>query len=255
MKKRKKIIGAYRIYSISSKKSYIGSSVNIIKRWSRHREQLKNNEHHSILLQRAYNKYGVDDFAYTIIEECALDLLLIKEKEYIDQFDSANSEKGYDILAVPVSTTGRKFSLESRLKMSLSHIGKKLSEEQKLKIGFSQKGEKHHSTKLTNDLVLEIKQRLIHNESVEAIAKAYDVSKNIINSIRSGQTWNEIGPSIEYDKNPYSSKHWNSKLSEADVAEIRILFQQSIKDKEIGERFKVNYYTISDIRRGKTWKK
>lgn len=51
----KSVSGIYRI-NINNK-CYIGSAVNIKHRWMRHKTQLTNQTHHSILLQRAYNKY------------------------------------------------------------------------------------------------------------------------------------------------------------------------------------------------------
>lgn len=76
-------VGIYKIESINNNKPYIGSSNNIERRWNEHIRQLNKGEHHSIKLQRAWNKYGEDNFVFTIIEECEINELLNREHYYI----------------------------------------------------------------------------------------------------------------------------------------------------------------------------
>lgn len=63
------IAGIYRIVNLKNKKSYIGSSKNIIRRWYIHKSALKNNRHHCIYLQRSWNKHGAQTFKFEIIKE------------------------------------------------------------------------------------------------------------------------------------------------------------------------------------------
>ncbi len=63
------ISGIYKIVNIKNGKMYIGSSKNIKRRWSVHKSALKNNRHHSTYLQRAWNKYGKENFIYEVIKE------------------------------------------------------------------------------------------------------------------------------------------------------------------------------------------
>jgi group I intron endonuclease len=63
------ITGIYKIVNIKNGKMYIGSSKNIKRRWSVHKSALKNNNHHSVYLQRAWNKYGKENFVYEVIKE------------------------------------------------------------------------------------------------------------------------------------------------------------------------------------------
>jgi len=73
------------IYKIECNgKYYIGSSKNINKRWLRHINDLKNNKHVNIHLQRVFNKYGIEKFNFSIIEECNVETLLIREQYYLD---------------------------------------------------------------------------------------------------------------------------------------------------------------------------
>ena len=81
------ISGIYQIKNIVSGKIYIGSSVNILHRWEIHKSDLNNNKHHSIVLQRAWNKYGAGAFEFSILETCFIFALIFREQYYIDKLN------------------------------------------------------------------------------------------------------------------------------------------------------------------------
>jgi len=61
------------VYSIENKvngKCYIGSTTNPRVRWSKHKGDLNRKKHHSFILQRAWNKYGEQNFQFKILLEC-----------------------------------------------------------------------------------------------------------------------------------------------------------------------------------------
>lgn len=60
--------GIYQIRNIINKEIYIGSSINLEKRKSVHFSLLRSGKHHSIKLQRAFNKYGKENFKFEILE-------------------------------------------------------------------------------------------------------------------------------------------------------------------------------------------
>lgn len=78
------MIGIYKITNKINGDSYYGSSVNIKKRWDKHIYDLKNGKHHNIKLQRAWVKYGEDNFIFEIIEECGKEDILIVEQRYLN---------------------------------------------------------------------------------------------------------------------------------------------------------------------------
>ncbi len=78
------MIGIYRIKNKINNKCYYGSSKDIDKRWKRHIKDLKNKKHHSILLQRSWDKYGSDAFLFEIVEVCDIELLLKIEQKYLN---------------------------------------------------------------------------------------------------------------------------------------------------------------------------
>lgn len=77
------MIGVYKIVCDISNRYYIGSSKNIKKRYNRHLKDLRNNNYINIHLQRAFNKYGENNFHIEIIQICNEEDLLNIEQELI----------------------------------------------------------------------------------------------------------------------------------------------------------------------------
>jgi len=119
--------GIYKIENLVTNKIYIGSSINISKRWSWHRIMLDNNKHFNNHLQSSWNLYG--DFSFSIIENCNPDKLIEREQHYIDML---NPE--YNIRKIANSNLGMTFSDETRSRMSDSQKGKIISEDQRARI-------------------------------------------------------------------------------------------------------------------------
>jgi group I intron endonuclease len=78
------MIGIYRIKNLVNDKCYYGSSKNIEKRWKTHLNQLRNKKHINCILQKAWNKYGEDNFSFEIVEKCELENIFEVEQKYID---------------------------------------------------------------------------------------------------------------------------------------------------------------------------
>jgi group I intron endonuclease len=90
------MIGIYSIKNKISGKIYIRSSINIEKRFIRHKNDLLNNKHKNTHLQREYNKYGLDSFIFEIVEiSNKEDLRLIEQKYLDDIFQLDNFSKNY----------------------------------------------------------------------------------------------------------------------------------------------------------------
>lgn len=105
MKEKKEIIqGIYEIVNTKNNKRYIGSSINIYTRWKEHKRMLKKNEHHSIKLQRAWNKAKDKDiFKFNIIEIIKdKQQLHIIEQQYIDKYDSLYNGYNCSIVDNPI---------------------------------------------------------------------------------------------------------------------------------------------------------
>lgn len=82
-------IGIYQIKCTGNNQIYIGSTVNMQERWQQHVATLRGNRHHSVYLQRSYNKYGEDSLEFTVLLrmfEYNQELLRLNEWYYIEQY-------------------------------------------------------------------------------------------------------------------------------------------------------------------------
>ena len=61
-------MGIYIIFNRISKNIYVGSSIGIEKRFGKHKNSLKLNNHQNQYLQNAYNKHGLGAFKFSILE-------------------------------------------------------------------------------------------------------------------------------------------------------------------------------------------
>lgn len=86
-------IGIYKIENLINHKVYIGQSKHISERWRAHRTKYQVEDSH---LYRSMRKYGINNFTFTIIEECSLEELNTREKYWIAYYDSTNKDKGYN---------------------------------------------------------------------------------------------------------------------------------------------------------------
>ena len=103
--------GIYQIRNTITNDLYIGSSINIIHRKNRHSRELKQGKHHSIILQRAVNKYGINVFKFKVLEYCEQEILIKKEQYYIDTL-----KPKYNIYLIAGSSLGSKRSEETKEK-------------------------------------------------------------------------------------------------------------------------------------------
>jgi group I intron endonuclease len=92
--------GMYQILNLVNNKRYIGSSKNIKQRWHFHKRDLYKNKHHSQHLQFAYNKYGLKNFEFSILEITTEELLTERENYWCNLFNTHNPDYGYNIAAI-----------------------------------------------------------------------------------------------------------------------------------------------------------
>lgn len=101
----------YKIHNIITGDCYIGSSVNLKERWKRHKKDLRKGKHHSIILQRAWNKYGEENFELKELEICSEEETREKETNYLLLLNPV-----YNICKEAYSTSGRIYKEETRKK-------------------------------------------------------------------------------------------------------------------------------------------
>ena len=116
------------IYVITNKvngKQYVGQSVNIERRWEQHRSSLKHNRAVNRYLQYAWNKYGADNFTFSIIELCEAEQLDRLEKHWIETLDSYR--RGYNLTIGGDGNHGYIATEEACRRISAALQGKKKS--------------------------------------------------------------------------------------------------------------------------------
>jgi group I intron endonuclease len=72
--------GIYQIRNIVNNHIYIGSAKNFKTRWNTHLCNLRKGKHHSSHLQKAFRKYGEENFIFEILITCHPDTLLWYEQ-------------------------------------------------------------------------------------------------------------------------------------------------------------------------------
>lgn len=147
------MIGVYRITNLVTGESYVGQSSNIKRRWINHRSRYKNPKSgdYNSLLYNDMRVYGIENFEFSVIEECNKDELLDREKFWVAQLDSYDN--GYN------NTAGGNSGIVNKLpKELLFEIMQKLKD--------------------TND-------------GNSDIAQMYGVSENMVSGINTGRYWHQ----------------------------------------------------------------
>lgn len=169
--------GIYAIVNTATGKRYIGSAVDIKKRWSRHRLELKKGTHHSSKLQRAWNKHGVDSFVFEVIERVLAADLIAREQVWIDRYGSC--AKGYNSRPTAGSMLGHRHSKKTVELCRAAKVGVKFTDEHKAKLSAWQVGRKQsEETKAKRSAALkgrprapEVVQKMGRKNSPETIEK------------------------------------------------------------------------------------
>ena len=105
--------GIYRITNVANGNCYIGSSINIKKRWIDHRATLGMNKHHSAYLQHAWNKYGEVSFTFSVLFYCNKENLIKYEQLMFNIYHPA-----YNMAPVAGTNLGVKHSDEAKERKS-----------------------------------------------------------------------------------------------------------------------------------------
>jgi group I intron endonuclease len=134
--------GIYQIQNRLDGRRYIGQSVNIERRWEKHKKG-NTNPH----LCAAIKKYGLGNFECIILCSCSPQDLDLFEQRFLDKL--INYSFDYNLAKDAMSPNrGRKASEETKKKKSLAMMGNKhllgyvFSEESKQKLSLASKGRK-----------------------------------------------------------------------------------------------------------------
>lgn len=232
----KAISGIYLIRNNVNFKIYIGSSVSLKKRLNQHNNRLNLNVHENTLLQNSWNKYGENNFEFSVLEECRKGNLVEREQYYIDLFKSYKRHLGFNIALKAFSCLGIKRSDEFKKKCSLRHRGKVLSIEHKEKLINSRKG------KINS---------LEHNKRISEFGKTRIYTKETrlkMSLAKKGKPLTEK-QKLQLSKARIGNKSRTgfTKFSFAQIDRIRWFYNDGMTQRNIAIMFKCNHKTIADI--------
>lgn len=163
--------GIYGFFSKTTNKLYIGSSIYLNTRINNHIKGTQSN----ILLQRAINKYNLQDFILIIFEYCDAEDLITREQFYLDTL-----KPEYNILKVAGSLLGYKHTKETITKISVANSG-----ENNPMFGVVRSGEDHprgmlgksHSTETLNKISASMGTAIYVHDSEGSLVNSFSSAR------------------------------------------------------------------------------
>lgn len=220
----------YKIINTENGNFYIGSTIEPHKRELRHFRELKGGKHHSVYLQRAYNKYGRNAFIFKIAKKLVLENeeeLRLLEERYIKYcwksgklYNMSQQGSGGDLISYHpnINSIKEKHSENSRMRWESKSEEEKQAYSEKMRgegnpnygNRWNEKQKEHISQKLKE--YYKNHDNFIKGKTLE---EAYGEEKSKkIKGILSKYASEKIG-----DKNPFYGRHHSEetkkKLSEA----------------------------------------
>ena len=239
--------GIYEITNTINGHRYVGSAVDLKKRWRNHKSALAGNSHHSIYLQRAWSKYGEDAFVFDVLEYWEPEFLVSMEQWWMNML-----KPGYNILRVAGSSLGLTHTDETKEKMSVAqmghrrNVGRKHTDEHKAKISSTLTGHKR-----TPETRARMSSAQMGNTSSLGYKRTAEERANISarlmgNTNALGNT-NTLGHALtEEHKAKLSKAHMGHKTS----AETRAKISAALKGKKLTKEHKAK---LSAVKKGKPW--
>lgn len=236
--------GIYMITNLINGNSYIGQAVNIKKRFYSHHicdYKNENNSQYNCQLYQAFRKYGLENFSVIILEKCLVSELDNKEIEYIRRYDTFKN--GYNM-----TEGGQYWSPNIHSEETERKRKETLAKTQALM------AQNHPRAKLTNEEVINIRQRYIDGEDMETIYKDY------INKYNNKETFKRIILGYTYKSvgnipNKEQIRHTNAKLTAEQVKEMRTAYKkEKISFDKLGKRYGISGTTCKNIIRRITYK-
>lgn len=232
--------GIYSIINISTGKVYVGQSINVARRLTRHKSQLRGNKCHNSYLQNAFNKYGADDFSFEVLESCNVSMLDEREVYWINHFDSTNRNKGFNRECG--GNANKSFSEDyrkSRTGKGNPMYGKKHTPEY---VNWITKHNQGSSKLLTENDVRKIKISYLRGVSQKEMAITHNVSKSTISKIITCKNWYWVLPELENELLQYSSNE-KARLKQ----QILSLKQDNYSYSEISKILGIGYHKVRNI--------
>jgi group I intron endonuclease len=268
--------GIYKITNLINNKCYIGSSVNCKDRIRRHESDLIRNKHHSQRLQNSFNKHGINNFSFEIIEEIEVKgmlrffidkLLIAREQYYIDSNLSFLPCYGYNIKRYAEHKKNKKMTEEEKQWLRQLQKGKPLSKYHYQRMMEGMKTRKTHiptgaeieklivrnknlewtkerrlqksknSSKLTDEQIINIRTSKLSNSE---ICNLYGITTSTVCSILSNKLYKWVVCDIE--------KNRKKKRKLLSAEEIQCVINSNDSVKNLAKKFDCSYIYIKKIK-------
>ncbi len=201
----------YSIVNTMNGKLYIGSSSHYNQRRNWYLSHLRKGDHHSVLLQRSYNKYGEESIEFNVLEICDnVSDMVFYEQKWIDLTYCYLPRFGFNILrfafegrhGMPISESHRQKMVESQTKVMSDgehrkRIGDKIREFQLRPENRKANSDRYHARKrpkqsndkLTAQDIFEIKRLyFFENRSQGYIKIKFNIDQGYVSRIINGKS-------------------------------------------------------------------
>ena len=185
MGKRQKICGVYKITSPNNR-VYIGSSCDIETRFSFYKNGFAKRQW---LLRRSFEKYGVENHKFEIIELCELDDRLIKESYYGNLYKSLSDYGGLNLMLPKNNDMPHSISQEIRNKMSENAKNRTFSEETRIKFSNARQGKYQNGEHPMSKLLLNTNTGVFY-ECLKEAAFSLNIKRSTLSMKMTGRNKN-----------------------------------------------------------------
>lgn len=256
--------GVYKILNRKNGKFYIGSSVDVEKRFSSHKKELIAGTHNNKHLQNAWNKYGEDSFEFLVIEEVSdINELRNRETYYLQSTKCTNPDIGYNMLDNANIGLGVQASTEIRQRISVAcsgdkngNYGRKHTEEEKVRmrdnrwgVGYKCKPRSVYYKKKTPE---EIE---ISRKRMSEFMRTRVVSSTTREKLRQSRLGKKASPELrkKFSESRKGNKNSNSKLTREQVLEIYEKMNNGVSYKEVCCEYGIGQCWAYKIKRKEHW--
>lgn len=244
---KKRTVYVYKITNKINSKIYIGVTGNIKQRWNEHKNAVKRK---CFYLQRAINKYGINNFIIEQIEKCNCYFDAFKKETYwIKHYNSRNNKFGYNLTLGGEGGSAGESSTSAKLKET--QVLEILTKFSTGEFTYLQLGKKYSVDSTTIGYIVrfqnwpEMKDK-ISDEIKNKILLARNKNRNL------GKFSEENA--LNKDKSGREMRRGKTKLNELNIVKIKELYSTGkYSMKKLGEIFGVYDSQICRVINNKVW--